>query len=142
MENETRRKEIHEAIQAGERALKSLRAAEDRLSSAGTWGMLDILGGGFLTNMAKHSKIDAASSYLNAAKADMRVFQRELKDVPDMEGLGIDIGGFLTFADFFFDGLLADCMVQSKIKDAREKVSSAARRVETLLLQLRTMDEG
>lgn len=135
-----RDKEIREAIQAGERALKSLREAERRLSSAGSWGIVDILGGGLITSAVKHSKIDAASSYLNEAKADMRVFQRELKDIPDMDGLGIDIGGFLTFADFFFDGLIADCMVQSRIRDAQNRVSSAAGRVEAMLRKLRAMD--
>lgn len=37
-----RNKEIMEAIAAGERALSSLRAAQDSLNSARGWGILDM----------------------------------------------------------------------------------------------------
>ena len=87
--------------------------------------------------MVKHSKINDASSFLERAKMDLKTFQRELKDVPDFAGLGIEIGGFLSFADFFLDGFLADCMVQSKINDAKRQVDSAVIQVERLLGQLR-----
>ncbi len=137
MTEETRRQEIKEAVRAGERALASLRIAQGRLASARNLGVWDIVGGGLITSMLKHNRINEASSYLERAKADLRVFERELKDVPDFAGLGIEIGGFLTFADFFLDGFLADCMVQSKINDARRQVESAIWQVERLLGQLR-----
>ena len=124
-------------MRAGERALASLRAAQSKLSSARSWGVWDIIGGGLITNVVKHSKINDASSCLDRAKADLKIFQRELRDVPDFSGLGIEIGGFLSFADFFLDGFLADCMVQSKINDARRQVDSAVAQVEMLLRQLR-----
>ncbi len=137
MTEETRRQEIQEAVRAGERALGSLRSAQSKLSSARSWGVWDIIGGGLITSMVKHSKINDASSFLERAKMDLKTFQRELKDVPDFAGLGIEIGGFLSFADFFLDGFLADCMVQSKINDAKRQVDSAVIQVERLLGQLR-----
>lgn len=137
MTEETRRQEIQEAVRAGERALGSLRSAQSKLSSARSWGVWDIIGGGLITSMVKHSKINDASSCLEKAKMDLKTFQRELKDVPDFAGLGIEIGGFLSFADFFLDGFLADCMVQSKINDAKRQVDSAVIQVERLLGQLR-----
>ena len=36
-----------------------------------------------------------------------------------MEDLCVDIDGFLNFADFFFDGFVADIFVQSKIRDGQ-----------------------
>ena len=137
MTEETRRQEIQEAVRAGERALGSLRSAQSKLSSARSWGVWDIIGGGLITSMVKHSKINDASSFLERAKMDLKTFQRELKDVPDFAGLGIEIGGFLSFADFFLDGFLADCMVQTKINDAKRQVDSAVIQVERLLGQLR-----
>ncbi len=137
MTEETRRQEIQEAVRAGERALGSLRSAQSKLSSARSWGVWDIIGGGLITSMVKHSKINDASSFLERAKMDLKTFQRELKDVPDFAGLGIEIGGFLSFADCFLDGFLADCMVQSKINDAKRQVDSAVIQVERLLGQLR-----
>lgn len=40
MSNEILRKEMNEAIQAGERALYSLKNAEEKLNSAENWGIL------------------------------------------------------------------------------------------------------
>lgn len=45
---------------AGNRALKSLRNAQDSLNSAKNWGLWDMFGGGFISTMAKHSKMDSA----------------------------------------------------------------------------------
>ena len=137
MTDKIRRQEIDEAIRAGDKALISLRLAQEKLSSAKNWGILDILGGGLITNMVKHSKINDASSYLREAKDSLRVFQRELKDIPDFTALEIDIGSFLSFADFFFDGFIADYMVQTKISDAKDKINVAIIRGESLLREVK-----
>ncbi|MBA4698334.1 MAG: hypothetical protein H2212_02775 [Ruminococcus sp.] len=129
--------EVNEAIYAGERALSSLRTAYDELSSAKSWGIVDLLGGGLITDMIKHSKMDRASSYMETAKHDLRIFQRELKDVTVNADFQINVGDFLKFADFFFDGLVADYLVQSKIADAKKEVDKAIRQVEDILADLR-----
>ncbi|MDO5338196.1 MAG: hypothetical protein Q4E89_12250 [Eubacteriales bacterium] len=139
MKNEMMKQEIREAVTAGERALQSLRAAQDRLNSARSWGIFDMLGGGFITDMIKHSKLNDAASYMEAAKIDLRTFQRELRDVEVPTNIEIEISSFLSFADFFFDGFVADYLVQSKITDARRQVSDAIRRVENILQDLRAM---
>ena len=100
--------EIREAINAGERALRSLQDAKSSLDSARGWGILDILGGRGFSGLIKHVKIGDARSSLDQAKADLECFSRELSDVRKIQGLDIEIGDFLTFADFFFDGFLAD----------------------------------
>lgn len=128
--------DIREAQYAGQRALVSLHMAEEKLGSARNWGIWDMLGGGFFTDMMKHSKISEASSYIEQAKKDVADFQRELRDVDTMIEFHMEIGSFLTFADFFFDGLVADYFVQSKISDAREEVQEAIRRVEEILAGL------
>lgn len=140
MSNELERKEIREAIMAGERALASLRLAKEKLDSARNWGIFDLLGGGFITDMIKHSKLNDASSYVENAKRDLLVFQRELRDVQVMRDIRIEVGGFLSFADFFFDGLVADYLVQSKISEARQQVDDAIYRVEGLLGQLKNVN--
>jgi hypothetical protein len=129
--------EIREAIEAGERALMSLRDARESLGSARNWGLLDLLGGRSISGLVKHVKIDSARQSLNRAKADLNRFSKELSDVRDLQGLNIEIGDFLTFADFFFDGFLADIFVQSKIRQAQERIDDAIYRVEEVLRQLR-----
>jgi len=127
-------KELREAISAGERSLISLRAAQDQLRRAGNWGVADLLGGGMLTTFLKHQRLGEAEQSLKNAQNDLRRFESELRDV-SREGL--DISDFLAFADYFFDGIVADLMVQSKIRQAQERVNTAILRVETLVRQLR-----
>lgn len=138
MSNEIMRRELKEAIDAGERALSSLYLAQERLDSARSWGIFDMLGGGFFASMIKHSKIDDAISYMEDAKYNLQRFQKELQDVTVSADLTIEIGSFLSFADFFFDGFVADYFVQSKIADAREQVDEAIRMIERILPDLKS----
>ena len=134
------KKEIYEAITAGERALSSLYAAQDKLKSARGWGVIDLFGGGLITDMVKHSKMSDASRYMEDAKFHLKAFQKELKDVNLSLDLRREVGGFLSFADFFFDGLVADYLVQSKIATAREQVDDAITMVKNILTSLRSYE--
>lgn len=129
-------KEIQEAIYAGERALHSLKEAKRYLNSAGNWGIIDILGGGFITGLVKHSKINNATECMEMARRDLKSFRQELDDVDDYLP-NIEVGDFLTFADFFFDGFIADIFVQSKIGDAKKQVDEAIYQVESIVNRLR-----
>ena len=138
MSNDLMRKEMEEAIWAGERALQSLRIAQSQLNGARNWGLFDMFGGGFLSSAIKHSKMNDATRYMENAKRDLLVFQRELKDVSIPLDLRMEIGSFLSFADFFFDGFVADYLVQSKIAEAREQVDEAIYKVENIIKDLKS----
>ena len=120
MSNEIMRREMKEALDAGERALSSLRKAQEKLNT-----------------IMKRSKMDDAQQLMEAAKTDLKRFQRELKDVNIPLDLRMEVGSFLSFADFFFDGFVADYLVQSKISEAKEQVSDAIIRVEQILNELK-----
>jgi len=135
------RLELKEAIDAGERALSSLYLAQERLDSARNWGIFDMFGGGFFASMIKHSKINDATRYMEDAKYNLQRFQRELQDVAVSADLRMEIGSFLSFADFFFDGFVADYLVQSKIADARGQVEEAIRMIERILPDLKNRYE-
>ena len=128
---------MKEAIDVGERALISLRMAQEKLNSAGNWGLFDMFGGGLFSTMIKRSKMDDASKLMETAKSDLKCFQKELKDVNVPLDMRMEVGSFLSFADFFFDGFVADYLVQSKISDAKEQVSDAIIRVEQILNELK-----
>ena len=132
-------KERQEAIRAGERALDSLRDTQHYLGGARLWGIVDLFGGETFSGLLKHMKLRDAKRSMERAKADLRAFQKEIRDVRSLQDVDIDIGGFLTFADFFFDGVIADYLVQSKIRKARAQVEEAIRRVEQILDELRRM---
>ncbi len=128
--------ERQEAIDAGEKALNSLYEAQNQLRKARNWGIYDIIGGGFLSSLIKHSKIDNARTCVERAKYDLQVFNRELQDVS--YNLDFDMGGFLTFFDMM-DSFLADILVQSRISDASRKVEDAIYRVQDILRRLKTL---
>lgn len=135
MENLNNR-EIEQAQKAGQRALESLYEVQDSLGTARNWGIFDLLGGGLLTDLMKHSRIREASFQMEEAREHLLEFQRELKDVELPLELRMEVGGFLSFADFFFDGVIADYLVQSRIGEAREQVEDAILQVTHLLEQL------
>lgn len=129
-------REIDEAVAAADNALYYLNNASKYLSSAGDWGILDILGGGFISTLAKHSKLDDAKREMENAKVALQSFKKELQDVDRIANINIDMGDFLTFADFFFDGFVADWLVQSKIRDAENQVNQAVNQVTAIRNQL------
>ncbi len=129
-------REIREAIAAADDALFHLGNAQQYLRSARNWGIYDILGGGFISTMIKHSKMDRAGSEMEAARDAVCRFSRELQDVAGSARFELDTDDFLTFADYFFDGFLADFMVQSRIGRAREQTDIAIRRISSLREQL------
>ena len=79
-DSEWMKRQLGEAIIAGERAMKSLSDACDKLSSAKKWGIFDMLGGGFIASMIKHSRMEDAAQLLRRAGDDLAVFQNELQD--------------------------------------------------------------
>ena len=49
------------------------------------------------------------------ARSALKRFQKELTDVETVEDFHIETGDFLAFADYFFDGIIADWGLQPVI---------------------------
>jgi len=131
------RKERQEAIEAGERALASLQTARDVLKSARGWGIVDMLSrDSMMLTFIKRSKMERARQNIEQAKYDLRTFSRELGDVQGFDSMNLQMGDFLGFADYFFDNLIVDWMVQSRINEAGRQVDDAINRVEAILARL------
>lgn len=129
-------KEIQEAITAGEKANESLSKMQERLDSAQGWGVWDMLGGGLISNIAKHSAIDEANEISHETQHILKTFQKELSDVNEFTDITVNISGFATFADFFFDGFFVDWFVQSKINDSIDNVNNTINKVEGIVSNL------
>ena len=135
----TRKQEIREAMGAGACALASLRAAQKKLESARQWGIVDLFGGGLISDLFKHSRMNEAAGCMEAAKRDLQRFRKELGDVEIPMNLRIEVSSFLSFADVFFDNPISDYMVQTRIAEAREQVREAISYVEALMVELKQM---
>jgi hypothetical protein len=135
---EANQKELQEAVQAGDLAEDALKHVQSELSSAENWGTFDMLGGGGLTTWMKHTRIDSARDQARVAQRRLRVFEEELADADKRLNVALDkIGGFSKFADFFFDGLIADWIVQSRVQEASKACDSVLDEVSATLADCR-----
>lgn len=134
-----REREIREAIDAGQRALDALTAAENNLGSARNWGLLDMVGGGFFSSLIKHSKVDDAQRCMEIAERELRDFGKELRDVQSFATIQVNFDGLIKFVDVLFDNFLVDLLVQSKIREAQESISQAKLEVIRALSELDAM---
>lgn len=138
--NEMECREIQEAINAADDALYHLQAARKYLNSAGNWGLVDIFGGNLISGLMKHGKMAGAENEIQEAKYALQKFSKELRDVSGYSS--IHINDFLTFADFFFDGIIADVIVQSKISEAKRQCDDGIRKVTAIREELVRRLEG
>lgn len=131
-------RQIDEALEAGEKALTALNAAEDALGNARSFGMWDMLGGNLLSGMLKHSKLDKAQEFIDEADHQLKLFEKELRDVGSIScDIHVKFDGFSKGADYFFDNIIVDVMIQSKIKDSCEQVARLKSDVQTAMTRLK-----
>ena len=139
-ELESQRRELREAVSAGEAARNTADAILSSLGSAEGWATWDLVGGGLISDLAKHGHLDDAQQMVEQLQVQLRRFKTELADVTIQADLQISIDGFLRFADYFFDGLFADWMVldrigqsQSQTQETRNQIQLVLDRLEALL---------
>lgn len=136
---EGQRKEIREALGAGQAALETTNHILASLDSAEGWGTWDLMGGGLLSDMAKHSHLDKAQQQVEHLQVQLRRLKTELTDVTIHADMQISIEGFLSFADYFFDGLFADWAVLSQIKQSKTQVQDTKSQIEQVISRLTAM---
>lgn len=141
-EEELLLKELKEAIEAGYDVLAKLDAVLKELSSAQGWGMYDIVAGGMVSSLVKHSHIDKAQERLADLQNDILRFQKEVQDVSEIASMQIAISTGMRFIDVGFDNAFVDFMVQSKINASIEHVQLIHDKIMTVqkeLLEKRTI---
>ena len=133
------KKELSEAISAGNSARSTAESILQSLNSAKNWGTYDVIGGGLVADMAKHSHLNAAQASVERLQSQLRRFKTELADVRVRADMQVNVDGFLRFADYFFDGLAADLTVLNRISRSQSEVQSAKGRIDSILSRLNTM---
>lgn len=129
-------KELEEALCAGEDVLSALEQAEKELDSAESWGALDLLGGGLLTDFVKYSHLDAAQDHILSIQETLRRYQAELADVNLETGAAMQPTDFIRFADFFFDDIFSSLSVLNRIQDAQKNISSIRAQISDIQREL------
>lgn len=130
-------KEVKEAIGAGEKTNIYLLKMKEHLNTAAGWGMWDMMGGGLISNIAKHSAIEKANEIAHLTQSNLKSFEKELSDVNKFTDIEVNISSFETFADFFFDGFFVDWFVQSKINYSLENVNNTYNKISEIVSDLK-----
>lgn len=117
-------KEINDVQKIIDEILSLIDEAETKFNKARNWGFFDILGGGFITDLFKHSNLDSASDIMNKINYLLKDLQRELDEVVTPTDFSMNTNTFSSFADFIFDGVLADAYMQSKIMSSLKELKN------------------
>ncbi|MET1249300.1 hypothetical protein ABWW58_10965 [Sporolactobacillus sp. STCC-11] len=129
-------KEYGEAFTAGAQARNALERALKSLGSAEGWSNWDMFGGGFLSTAIKHEKMDDAHGDIHEAQQALRQFQNELSDITDAALTDLENDQLLNFADYFFDNIVTDWMVHSKIQNSESQTRKILQQTNELLGKL------
>lgn len=129
-------RETEQAISAGRRAQDKAQQILSSLRAAKGWGWADMLGGGMIVSMIKHSRMDDAQEKINELRALLNTFNRELRDVSVRCDALAEMDGFWRAADIFFDGALGDIMALSRISQAQQDVERVSYQISRILSAL------
>jgi hypothetical protein len=132
--------QVEEADAAGREAHAVLQQTAQHLGSAGSWSTYDtFFGGGIVSSMVKHDKLDRAAALMRQADAALARLGTELADV------GIDAVGDLGITsmtralDIWFDNIFSDWAVRERIGQASERVHALLQRLQEVGQRLATM---
>ena len=129
----SRKKELEEAIRAGSRALETAEKVFSSLSSAESWGTVDLIGGGLISDLSKYGHLDDAQRELEKLQRQLLDFRTELADVTIRADFQVGIDGFLQAADYFFDGVFADLIVLDRIQQSLNRIKAVKQQIHTVL---------
>lgn len=131
--------QVSDALNTVNRLIPLVEEAENQFKSARNWSFLDVLGGGTITDLVKHYKLGKAGDTMNEVNYYLQQLSVQLGNINIPTDYRMKMGGFLTFADFMFDGFLMDAYMTSKImssleqvRDLKNKLYQVKERLETL----------
>ncbi len=120
--------QVNQALNLTNQLIAELDQAERQLSSARNWGFLDVLGGGLITDLIKHSKLNNAKSSMDRVNYLLQELRRALGGISMAGDYSMNVSGFETFADFFFDSGIVDVYMTAKIMSSLNEVRNLKNR--------------
>ena len=120
--------QINQALSLTDQLIDCLDDAERQLSSARNWGFLDVLGGGFIIDLIKHSKLNNAKIAMDRVNYLLQELKRVLGGISMPGDYSMNVGGIATFADFFFDSGIVDVYMTAKIMSSLNEVRNLKNR--------------
>lgn len=137
--NILKQREIDEAIQAGRKCTSTIKEILGELKNAQHWGKWDMYGNrGRQAGYMKHTAIDRAKNLANIANHELHKFAKELRETGEYaKGFQINMDGFSSFMDVFFDNLITDWIMQQKIVNSLNMMNSSLDKLQRILISLK-----
>lgn len=136
----SQKRACQEAVDAGRQAQDAADGVLSEISDADSWSTWDMLVGGRITHVEKHSHLDSAQDLVWKLQERLRKFKTELVDVKIQADIKVKVDGFLRFADYFFDGLFADWAVKDHIDDSSNAIYKVKGQIATVMNRLSRME--
>lgn len=134
-------REIAEAIEAGHLAREQLDRLEEALQKAGNWGVYDIIGGGMIADVIKHSHLDEAEQAGMALETALRRFRTELCDVKLSAQFEMRITGVDRGMDLWLDNIFTDWNMQARIRESQDSASAVREQLSQALERLYALEQ-
>lgn len=132
--------EIDEAFYIGQKILRYVDEAIDALNSAKSWSTVDMLGGGFITDLVKYDHIDKAESIMKKVEGGLIRYQEELKDVSYGWDSGYEyLSNSHRLMDFLLDNIFTDVSNYNKIQDNLSSLENLLNQMNTSQNRLSTL---
>ncbi|MGK0217370.1 MAG: hypothetical protein ACI9HE_000847 [Planctomycetota bacterium] len=125
--------QLLDALRVGKQALEHLGWALRSLRNARRFGVLDLLGGGLFTTALKHDEVDQARGDSCRAQTHLEHFQALLASLDVQADFHAELRKHSFFADYVLDGVIFDCIAQSKIKSSAAELKEIQEQVVDLL---------
>jgi len=127
------------ALNTINRLMPLVDQVEGQFKSARNWSFIDLFGGDTISGLVKHYKLSKAQSTMSEIDYLLKELNSQLNNINIPDGYNMQLNGFLTFADFLFDGVLVDAYMTSKIMSSLDQVRQLKQKLQTLKSNLENL---
>ena len=133
--NENNLQQVNRSLDLIGQLLPLVNQAENEFKSARNWGFADMFlngSGGLISGLIKHLKLNSAKNNMEHIQFLMQQLQHELQSIVVPADYRMNLNGFVSFADFFWDGAIVDVYMQYKIMSSLKQVQDLKEKLLTL----------
>ena len=113
---------VNNALYTLHQLLPMVESIENDFKGARNWGIVDVLGGGLITDFIKHMKLEKARNKMNYMNNLLNELRQQVQNIIIPTEFNMNQNLFLTFADFYFDSGLMDIYMTVKIQQSYEQI--------------------
>ncbi len=137
-ENYHFKKELEEAIEAGNISLNLINQVINHLQRVRNWGNYPSNNRGQMRRMVRRDSIDRARNLSYQVRHHLQLYDRELRDLGQRLSVQFNTDQFNDFTTFFFNNIITDWILQQKLTKALGSVAQTRKEVMAIQEHLET----